>query len=123
MQRSEEKVGAKTPKSAPKIEHQSGNVNVFVLGTAMLIAALWLVFQHDAEGTPTLSAAQAASPASVQELSLSGSALSASVIEEVIVTAPRLSETSEQQEQFERPAEDVALAAPEAPKTFWQSPS
>lgn len=120
MLRNEEKIDAQSPKSASKIQHQSGNVNVFVLGTAMVIAAMWLVLQHDAAGAPTLTAAQAAPQASQHQVIDKSADLLGSTIEEVVVTAPRLVEKSE---QFERPAEDVALAAPKAPKTFWQSPS
>lgn len=120
MQRSEEKVGASTSKVASKIKHQSGNVNVFVLGTAMVIAAMWLVFQHDAAGTPTLSAAQAASGSSSHELLHRVAVRERHSIVEVVVTAPRLTKNAE---RFERPAKEVALLEPKAPKTFWQSAS
>jgi hypothetical protein len=120
MQRSEEKIGANTSKMTPKIGHQSGNVNVFVLGTAMAIAAMWLVFQHDAEGAPTLSAVQAASASSSTELLHSVAVSERYNIVEVIVTAPRLIENTE---RFERPAKEMALLEPKAPKTFWQSAS
>lgn len=118
MQRNEEKGSNNNSKSAPKIEHQTGNVNVFVLGTAMVIAAMWLVFQHDAAGTPTIAAAHSTVQA---EQSVNRVAINTrKTMEEVVVTAPRLTEKSE---SYERPAEEVALAEPEAPKTFWQSPS
>lgn len=125
MQRSNENVGANTPKAASKIVHQSGNVNVFVLGTAMVIAAMWLVFQHDAASTPTLSVEQAASAPIAQQLATTVALPAGDTIAEVVVTAPRLPQASlvEMSEGFERPAQAIALVEPKAPKTYWQSPS
>ena len=120
MQRKEEKIGASSSKFASKIQHQTGNVNVFVLGTAMVIAALWLVFQHDAAGTPTIEAAATTSAASVHQSQYRFAASNGNNMAEVVVTAPRLTEESE---SFEQPAKEIALVEPKAPKTFWQTPS
>lgn len=126
MQRNEEKDSNNSSeissKSAPQIVHQTGNVNVFVLGTAMVIAAMWLVFQSDATGTPTIAADHTSVQVeqSQHRIAVKNRSAMSAVMAEVIVTAPRLTEKSE---SYERPAEEVALVEPQAPKTFWQSPS
>lgn len=122
MQRKEEKDSTNNSqniyKSAPEIVHQTGNVNVFVLGTAMVIAAMWLVFQSDATGTPTIAAEHSSVHVEQSQNRVAGKNRSA--MAELVVTAPRLTEKSE---SYERPAKEVALVEPQAPKTFWQSPS
>lgn len=121
MQRNEEKDSSQnSSKTAPQIVHQSGNVNVFVLGTAMVIAAMWLVFQSDAAGTPTIAAEQTTTEIHAQGLQNRIAVKNRNTMAEVVVTAPRLTEKSV---SFERPAKAVALVEPLAPKTFWQSPS
>ncbi len=84
----------------------------------MVIAAMWLVFQSDATGTPTIAAEPA--PVQIEQSENRIAAKNRNAMEELVVTAPRLTEKSE---SYERPAKEVALVQPEAPKTFWQSPS
>jgi hypothetical protein len=102
----------------PRKQLARGRVHYLASGVLLVIATMWISADRLMAGEPATAAQWHQANAAEQRAEVVKKARS--VISEVKVTAPRL---TEQDRLFVEPEVDVAVGEPDAPQQFWGDPS
>lgn len=102
----------------PRKQLARGRVHYLASGVLLVIATMWLGADRLMAGEPATATEWHQANAAQQRAEIVKKARS--VISEVKVTAPRL---TEKDSLFVKPEVDVAVGEPDAPQQYWGDPS